>query len=338
MHPEVSLVLLTVLSSAGQGLFILTILLDLIFLKTDMIPSNFFIVSVLTTLVLQITGITASTFHLGKPVRGWMAISMWKNSWLSREIISISLFTACAFIYGILYKFYVPHMERTLIGLLGIGAAFSFFISSSMVYASIRFIKEWSNGFTPINFILFGITAGFALGLPILLMTNTPTDVTLTLSKTLIVMGVISFLCKSMAFKYNANIYHSIDTKSAVGINNPNIKLMDMGTTYEHFNTKEFHYFIPTEELILKKKKVIVITFILPIMLWILTALKPLQMIADYISIFAVILMIRGLITERFLFFAEGNHIQNLYYGNFKSYKNENPLLISAKKGTPLPN
>lgn len=342
MHPELSLVLLTVLASAGQGLFILTVLVDGIMYKTNYdVTNKFFILSLLITLCLQGIGMLASTFHLGKPMRGWKAIKMWKNSWLSREIIKISAFTGCAVLYGAMLQFLPDNVYRLVIGCLGIGSAFGFFVSSAMVYGSMRYIKEWSNGFTPINFVLFGLTSGFALGLPLLHFFNQSgsfATIIYVVEKVVILFAILSLITKIITYKYNSKLYNSTDIKSAIGINDPNIKLMDMGTSYDHYNTKEFYHPISAAQLS-KHRNVIITAFVCAIGAWLLSAFVTKFLFIEilFTGVGAGTFLI-ALLVERYTFFIEGNHVQNLYYGNFKTNSNENPLVIEAKKGTPLPN
>ena len=101
MHPELSLVLLTVLAGAGQGIFIIIVALDALLYNTG-IPQGYVLTSVLISIIFQIAGIITSTSHLGNPQRGWRAALMFKHSWLSREVITLSLSVAFAFIYLVL--------------------------------------------------------------------------------------------------------------------------------------------------------------------------------------------------------------------------------------------
>lgn len=45
---------------------------------------------------LLLTGMAASPFHLGQPLRAWRAFLGWRRSWLSREILALSAFAGLA--------------------------------------------------------------------------------------------------------------------------------------------------------------------------------------------------------------------------------------------------
>jgi DMSO reductase iron-sulfur subunit len=45
-------------------------------------------------LIAAFVSLAASTFHLGRPIYAWRALRMWRRSWLSREVLLFSLFSA----------------------------------------------------------------------------------------------------------------------------------------------------------------------------------------------------------------------------------------------------
>ena len=335
MHPEMSLVLLTVLAGAGQGIFILLVALDI--LAPGTVSVGFVCVAGTASLVLQAAGIVASTSHLGNPQRGWRAILMVKNSWLSREVMTLSASVGAAVVYMLAYHFKMPEAVRLIAGIAGVAASIGFYISSSMVYASVKFIKEWANSYTPVNFTLFGLTSGLGAGLAILYYMQGDHPMLQTINYIVICLTLICLLTKALAYRFNAKAYVSVNIKNAVGVNNPDIRLLDMGTTYEHYNTKE--YFHKTTEESAKQMRSIVLnmTFILPLILWIATANNVLEGLNYILGIVAAILMIGGLILERRVFFTQGNNIQNLYYSNFRSTGARNPILRKSGKRTPIP-
>ncbi len=337
MHPEMSLVLLTVLAGAGQGIFILLVALDAFFYSTGMISSGYIFTSCIASITLQAAGIVASTLHLGNPQRGWRAIIKLKNSWLSREVMTLSLASGSVVLYLAVFYLDLPGTFRLAAGITGVAAGLGFFIASSMVYASVRFIKEWSNSFTPSNFVLMGLTSGLGAGFSIMQFTNVDMSLTSAVVSILIVLGVVSLILKALSYKFNSAAYVSVNIKNAVGINDPNIKLMDMGTSYSHYNTKEFYYPDSGKRSCTEKALVLVIGFVVPLLLWVLIASGVTNVLNAGLSLFAALSMIAGLIMERRLFFIQGNNLQNLYYSNFRSTGAKNPLVSKARKGKSVP-
>ena len=337
MHPEMSLVLLTVLAGAGQGIFILLVALDILANGSGAVSSGFIYTAGAVSLLLQAAGIVASTSHLGNPHRGWRAILMVANSWLSREVITLSASVGAALAYMLAYHFGLPEGLRIASGLAGVAASIGFYISSSMVYASVTFIKEWANAYTPVNFTLFGITSGFGAGLAILYYIQPDHALTQTINYIVIFLTLLSLLTKALAYKFNANAYVSVNIKNAVGVNNPDIRLIDMGTSYAHYNTKEYYH--PSSEAADKQTRSIVLNaaFVLPLIIWIAAAINVFGELNSVIGIAAAVLMIGGLLLERRVFFTQGNNIQNLYYSNFRSTGARNPIVRKSGKRTPVP-
>ena len=87
MKPAWSVILLTTLIGAGQGLFLAAFAFGG---AQEMI---------LVAVLLTGMGLVASFFHLGRPERAWRAAAMWRTSWLSREVIVLPLFMALAFAF-----------------------------------------------------------------------------------------------------------------------------------------------------------------------------------------------------------------------------------------------
>ena len=89
MHPAFSVIFLTTLIGAGQGLF-LALFSGQTYSAVHLLPaqhSSFYIIGSLLAVALLLGGLAASFFHLGHPERAWRAASQWRTSWLSREVI-----------------------------------------------------------------------------------------------------------------------------------------------------------------------------------------------------------------------------------------------------------
>ena len=104
MHPGFSVIFLTTLIGAGQGLFLGLYAAEIAALLRVAEPqqsSAFFVWGSALALVFTGLGAIASLFHLGHPERAWRALAMWRTSWLSREGIALPAFMAAVFAYGI---------------------------------------------------------------------------------------------------------------------------------------------------------------------------------------------------------------------------------------------
>lgn len=336
MRPEMSLVLLTVLAGAGQGLFIMLVVLDALS-PAGMVPPALFYSAGAVALILPSIGMVASFFHLGNPSRGWKAALMWKTSWLSREVVFLPLFMGFAFLYLLLYHLHVAPMQRFFIGLLGIGAAFGLYISSAMLYAAIRFVREWANAYTTVNFIFFGLASGSAVFLAVAGFVSPSLPTLNPLNHAFILLAGFSLVLKALAFKHNAAIYSTLTPRQALGVSDARVKMMDMGTAYAHFNTKEFYVPLSRKDAPSRQMLVLITAFFIPLSLGIVNASGIAPALFAPVSALSAIIMLGGLVLERRLFFMQGNHLQNLYYGNYHLNRTKNPIASKARSGVPLP-
>ena len=177
MHPAFSVIFLTTLIGAGQGLF-LALFTGQFYSLANLIPAqdsiSFYALGSLIVLVLLGLGLFASFFHLGRPERAWRAVARWRTSWLSREVIVLPAFMFLVFVYGISHYFgwnetifvigqNIEIDPTLIIGILASIMAFVLFVCTAMIYASLRFLQEWHTPLTLANYTFLGIASGFTL-------------------------------------------------------------------------------------------------------------------------------------------------------------------------------
>jgi len=334
MRPDLSLILLTVLAGVGQGLFVFLVIMDSLALAGGL-PATFSYAAVILSIVLPSIGMVASTFHLGNPQIGWKALKKWRSSWLTREVILLPMFLGFAVLY--LYALYaaLPSPTRLIFGYLGALSSIGLYLSSAMLYASIRYIKEWANVYTVINFILFGLTSGGALCLALIQLTGVTTDISEPVTSVLIVLGGLSLVTKYLAYRYNETLYVAWNLKNALGINDPDIRLTETGAAYAHYNTTEYHYPVTERQNRTQQAVVLITAYIVPTAVWSFVLMGNSPAVYSAITVLAALLIVAGLLLERRLFFTQGNHLQNIYYGNFRTKQVKNPVLSSDKKQYP---
>src|SRR5512134_3972827 len=168
MRPAWSVLLLTTLLGAGQGLFLALFALDAWDAARGQasLAPWFVAAAVLGSLVLTGGGLAASFFHLGHPERAWRAAAMWRTSWLSREVIVLPAFMASVAAYGLGHALGWPASgpAGTLaIGALGLVLCTALFVCTAMIYACLRFLQEWHSPLTVVNYVLFGCASGLML-------------------------------------------------------------------------------------------------------------------------------------------------------------------------------
>ena len=103
MRPALSVLLLTTLIGAGQGLFLALVTVQ-IYGALGLIPQPdpaFYVAGALVAPALLGGGLIASFFHLGRPERAWRAASGWRTSWLAREVIVLPALGAVMLLYAL---------------------------------------------------------------------------------------------------------------------------------------------------------------------------------------------------------------------------------------------
>jgi DMSO reductase anchor subunit len=169
-------------------------------------------------------------------------------------------------------------------------------------------LQEWASPLTVVNYFLLGTASGFgfatayaAIAAPDLVQFYGGWAITLTLA---------GLLTRVASLLRNARIKQKSSVQTAIGVRHNKVRQAAMGMMGGSYNTRE--YFHGRTATFLKSVKWIflVLTFPLPLLLlWLgLTqqsaALLMLAFVAQYI----------GLLFERWFFFAQANHPQNLYY------------------------
>lgn len=338
MHPEWSIIILTVLAGIAEGLLAFLVAGDI---RAATMGSNVsketLTVGSALTVVLAGAGVLASFFHLHHKARGIKAIYQWRFSWLSREAILLPAFIGLAFLYGAASWFEIASEQRIVIGVVGVLTGFALAIASGMIYAAIPYIREWGNAYTPVNFLLIGLASGGAMAVSVFEFTGASSLITLSLLRLSFGVTVVAFIAKMMAYRFNATCYVSTDESSAIGVNNREVALLDMGAAYGHYNTKEYYHREGKKKASLLVWVVIALLFIAPLALLTYDYMPLFRGGSGYLAPYAALLMVAGAFLERWLFFIQGNHVQNLYYGLFPKKKQANPILQPGKKSAPLP-
>ena len=321
MNPAFSVIFLTTLIGAGQGL-LLALFTQQSYALFDLLPrqdARFYGWGALLALFFTMVGLIASFFHLGHPERAWRSAAQWRTSWLSREVIALPAFMGMLFLYGAAHLTGLDPVLVMLASGLGINAtivlgclatllAFALFVSTGMVYACMRFLQEWHSPLTVINFILMGGASGFTLAAFYAALAAPPQAG--FFAGWAFVLTLFGLLGRGASLWRNARLRPKSTLQTAVGIKHPRIVQTAQGAMGGSFNTREF--FHGKSEPFLNRVKVsfLMLAFVLPALLLILDLSYPSAVLPGiaFISQFA------GLLAERWYFFAEARHPQNLYY------------------------
>ncbi|MES2101114.1 MAG: DmsC/YnfH family molybdoenzyme membrane anchor subunit [Pseudomonadota bacterium] len=303
MNPAFSVVIFTTIAGAAQGL---VVALALALLAGLQIAPGFVGAALILAEVMLLIGLGASFAHLGRPERAWRAALMWRTSWLSREVIVLPAFIGVIALWWLALR---AGVSTPLLPLAAVVLAALLWYCTAMIYACLRFIQEWAQPLTLVNFTLIGLSSGLMLasalaafaGEAALLQVSGPCALVVTL---------IAWATRMLALRHNATLKHASTLQSATGIKAPNLVQKSMGMSAGSFNTREFFHGRTLALLKQVKLGFILLCFALPALL----ALWGTATGAMLPWALAVICQVPGLVAERWFFFAQAKHPQNLYY------------------------
>lgn len=312
MNPAFSVVFLTTLSGAAQGLLIALVGVEsAAHLGLFASPGDaFYVTGALVSLVLGGLGLIASFFHLGHPERAWRAIAMWRTSWLSRECLCLPAFLGCAMIYGVAH--WVGSPWSLAIGWLAVLASAALFVCTAMIYACLRFLQEWATPLTLVNFALLGCASGFTLATALSAWFTPALTAGLALCACLLTLAGCA--SRSASLVRNARLRPKSTVQSATGIRNPKLVQVSRGFTAGAFNLREFFHGKSARTLRGVKWGFLVTAFLVPVVLMALGASRHSIGVSLGLLAAACFVQYAGLVAERWFFFAEAKHPQNLYY------------------------
>ncbi len=309
MHPAYSVIFFTTASGAGYGLLAFMGVLNMGgYLPTD---KWFGLTGFFLSLGLITLGLLSSTFHLGHPERAWRALSQWKTSWLSREGV-IAVFTyvpAGLFAIGWIFLEQTTGLYMVMGVLAAIGAALTVYCTS-MIYASLKAIPAWTHALVPPLYLVLSLATGGLILNAMLSVYGAPLQG----------MSILCLLALTVALALKLRYWNAIDKApaetdiaSATGLGEMGIiRVLAKPHTSENYLQQEMGFRIARKHAEKLRRIAIATLFILPIILVSVTLLAPTLALAT--ALIAVSAAAIGVVTERWLFFAEAKHVVMSYY------------------------
>ena len=311
MQPAFSVIVLTTRIGAAQGLFLALYGTELVGLGelSHSDSQRFLVNGSLVALVLCALGLVASFFHLGRPERAWRSATMWRTSWLSREVIALPLFMLGVFLYAGAHA--LGWSNTKMLGAAAALSCIALFVCTAMIYASVRFLQEWASPLTLINYLLLGCASGLMLATLLAALSGMATLIQ-PYALTATALTVMGWVTRSISLMRNARLKPKSTLQSAIGIKHPRIVQKAQGFMGGSFNTREFFHGRSPELLLTVKWGFLLLVFPVPLLLMALGVIAASQ----EMLIIAFVTQYFGLLAERWFFFAQANHPQNLYYQN----------------------
>ncbi len=322
MRPDLSVLLLTTLIGAGQGLFLALYTVQL-YAVASLLPApagaGFYANGSFLALALLAGGLAASFFHLGRPGRAWRSAARWRTSWLSREVIALPALMVVVLLYGVAHLaswraalLTLPSglpLDATLIfGAAGTVLAFALFLCTAMIYACVRFLREWASPLTVVNYTLLGGASGFTLAAAF--SAWTAPEVTRFLAGWALVLTLLGAVSRIASLVRNARLRPKSTMQTAIGIKHPRIVQTAAGFLGGSFNTREFFHGRTAAVVRGVKWLFLAAAFVVPLPLLAAGGAGESRALLAV----AFVVQFAGLLAERWFFFAQANHPQNLYY------------------------
>ena len=310
MHPAFSIVFFTTASGAGFALLMLVG----IGVPLGLVPTNagFGVLSLALAAVLASGGLVSSVFHLGRPERAWRAFSQWRSSWLSREgVLAVMTFVPAAIFALGWMIFGVTGGFVGLCGIFAAGLAIGTIYCTGMIYASLKPIRQWHNGWVVPNYLMLGLMGGLLLlDLIVRFWVAQPSG---TAILTLIVVAGAWGL-KERYWRFVDTNPASSTTASATGLGSRGpVRPLEAPHTEENYLLKEMGFRIARKHARRLRMIARLTGFLVPALAT-LVAIPGAGAVGGTAAAVAVVSAALGLVVERWLFFAEARHTVTLYY------------------------
>ena len=306
MHPAFSVLIFTVTSGAGYGLLAWLGAGQLLGFTQAYTVSQQLVIGVMAMLLVSI-GLVSSTMHLTNPKNAWRSFSRFRTSWLSREAVFAVLLYPIAGLYAAAI-FWQWSSIGVLAGLSMIMALSTLF-TTSMIYASLKTIRQWNTPMVPALFMAYALISG---GLLFLALSGFFGALSSQLLAVMIGLIMITLALKLVYFFWQGKP-QGATIQTATGFSQANVRLLDAGHSAPTFLNREFGYQVAADQLLRLRIAMTLVAFILPLGLvyWVFGGAARVEVLA-----LAWLIMMAGLLLERWLFFAEARHVVRLYQGD----------------------
>jgi sulfite dehydrogenase (quinone) subunit SoeC len=263
--------------------------------------------AVVLALLLTGAGGVASVGHLARPSRAVLAFTQWRSSWLSREacllLATTGVFVAHAALWLLADARLVP------LGWLAAVLAVATIYATAMIYAQLRAVPRWNGTPTRALFLATALTGGL-LGVAAasgLAGAGAPVRAVLL---ALVVTGGIAVWWQTRAAGARRGLEgSSIETATGLA-GRGRVRLFEPPHTGPNYLLREMAFRVGRKRAYQIRWLGALFGYLLPILLTLL-ALG----LGAWLMVPALLCHLVGMLAMRWLFFAEAEHVQALYYG-----------------------
>ncbi len=308
MHPAYSVILFTTASGAGYGLLAL---LGLVGFNHGPATSLWFGVSALVIALGLITmGLLSSSFHLGRPERAWRAFSQWRSSWLSREGVASVITFVPALIFGALWLGFLDYPQW--IGVAGLATALMCVVTvfcTAKIYSTLTTIRQWHQPLTVPVYLAFALATG-----AVLLMAVASVFGRFQVFQAGLAIAALALTLALKIFYWrridNEPRTRTIEAATGLAREGERVRQWEVPHTAENFIMKEMGFVVARKHAE-KLRRIVMTLLVLAILV---SALTPPGLAIPFSAV-AFLLSAAAALVERWLFFAEAQHVVSLFYG-----------------------
>ncbi len=309
MHPAYSVILFTTASGAGYGLLFWMTLAATFGALPGGRALN--LVALAFALCLITVGLLASTLHLGRPERAIGAFSQWRSSWLSREgVAAVATYVPA----GLLWLSWLIYLHNDLFHLVAALTAAGAVVTvwcTGMIYGSLRTIRQWNKPLVPVFYLAAAASTGALLYGLIFSLFGYSTATQEVLILCLVAVSAAIKLaywrqCDADKGQYTAEMATGLGAWGKV-------RPLDPPHTMPNFVMREMGYQVGRKHAEKLRRLVMLFLFAGPMLALALSALTGTGVFLWHLL--AVLMTAVGIVVERWLFFAEAEHVSMLYYG-----------------------
>ena len=288
MKPASSVILFTTLSGLGFGVLAL---LGLGLIATQGWPAFFHWAF---GYALAVGGLLSSTFHLGHPERAWRAFSQWRSSWLSRE--GVAAVATLLILAPQALSDWLGLVWGQGFGILGAVGCAATVLCTAMIYAQLKTVPRWHHWTVPATYLAFALTGG-------LILAGTG------LWATVAALGLGLLLAYGWRVADSAFARAGVDLASATGLSGLGLpQVFEQPHTGSNYLMREMIFTVGRRHAAKLRTLALILAVGLPALAAATLPVLP-ALILGGLSHLA------GAMAQRWLFFAEAEHVVGLYYG-----------------------
>lgn len=311
MHPAFSVILFTTASGMGYGLLVWLVVLG----TGGSLPvtAGFGLAGFGLALTLITAGLLASTFHLGNPQRAWRALSQWRTSWLSREgVLSTATYPFALAFAGAWILGWGLRGPWAAAGVIAALLALSTLVCTGQIYASLKPIPQWHNRWTVPNYLALGLSSGAGALLALTVLTG-QANATVALVALVATAAALGF--KLVYWRHLAQAPARLTIAKAIGVERFGpVRALEQPHTETNYIQQEMGFRVARRHAAKLRRIALAGAFGAPLLASAAWLALP-GAATGALAVLALPLLIVGLLTERWLFFAQAQHVVTLYYG-----------------------